>query len=283
MNTIDEKWLNERIRLSLEEDIKSGDLTTLSTIPKDQISEAKLIAKSDGIFCGRDVADAVLKYFDKSLSFDWKVKDGDQVSHKMVLGSFRGNTQILLQAERTLLNLIQRMSGIATATFGYASKIKHTRCRVLDTRKTMPLWRDIDKYAVVCGGGTNHRIGLYDMVLIKDNHIAAAGSITKAVESVQNYLKIHNINVQIEVEVKNAAELDESLKLVGIDRILLDNMTIEQLRSCVETVNGRVALEASGNINSETIVSVAETGVDYASVGSLTHSVKAMDISLLIN
>lgn len=283
MTGIDQNRLNERIKSALEEDIKTGDLTTLSTIPAGQISDAKLIAKSEGIFCGRDVADAVLKYFDQSLSFQWMVNDGDTVSNKMVLGTFRGNTQILLQAERTLLNLIQRMSGIATATFAYASKISHTKCRVLDTRKTMPLWRDIDKYSVVCGGGTNHRIGLYDMVLIKDNHIAAAGSITKAVESVQNYLKIHNIKVQIEVEVKNTAELDESLKLAGIDRILLDNMTIEQLRTCVETVNGRVALEASGNINLETIVPVAETGVDFASVGSLTHSVKAMDISLLIN
>jgi len=283
MNQLNKEVLKKRIAESLQEDIQTGDVTTLSTISKDQISTAKLIAKSQGIFCGKDVADLVLQYFDPSLSFKWEVNDGDFVEKGKIISTFKGNTQILLQSERTLLNLIQRMSGIATATFEYSSKIKHTSCRILDTRKTMPLWRDIDKYSVVCGGGTNHRIGLYDMVLIKDNHIAAAGNISKAVQLVHDYLKQNNLKLQIEVEVKNRQELDEVLRLSGIDRILLDNMTIKQLRDCVLHVNGKVALEASGNINLETIVSVAETGVDFASVGSLTHSVKAMDISLLID
>lgn len=282
MNGIDFLLLKKRIQDALEEDIQTGDVTTLATIPNNQASEAVLIAKSDGVFCGKDVADLVLQYFDSELSFHWSVKDGDVVSNKQVLGSFTGNTRILLQAERTLLNLLQRMSGIATATYSYSSKIKHTPCKVLDTRKTMPLWRDIDKYSVVCGGGINHRIGLYDMVLIKDNHIAAAGSITQAVQSVFEYFKTENIKVPIEVEVKNTTELQEVLKLNDITRILLDNMTTKQLKECVGIVNGRVALEASGNINLETIVPIAETGVDFASVGSLTHSVKAMDISLLI-
>lgn len=282
MNGIDFLLLKKRIQDALEEDIQTGDVTTLATIPNNQESEAVLIAKSDGVFCGKDVADLVLQYFDSNLSFRWNVKDGDLVKNKEVIGSFTGNTRILLQAERTLLNLLQRMSGIATATYSYSSKIKHTRCKVLDTRKTMPLWRDIDKYSVVCGGGINHRIGLYDMVLIKDNHIAAAGSITQAVQSVFEYFKTENIKVPIEVEVKNTTELQEVLKLNDITRILLDNMTTKQLKECVGIVSGRVALEASGNINLETIVPIAETGVDFASVGSLTHSVKAMDISLLI-
>ncbi len=283
MNLPNKESLRKRIAESLQEDIQTGDVTTLSTISGNQISTAKLIAKSSGVFCGKDVADLVLQYFDPSLSFKWEVSDGDFIEKGKIISTFRGNTQILLQAERTLLNLIQRMSGIASATFEYSSKIKHTKCRILDTRKTMPLWRDIDKYSVVCGGGTNHRIGLYDMVLIKDNHIAAAGSISKAVQLVHDYLKQNNLNLQIEVEVKNRQELDEVLRLSGIDRILLDNMTVGQLRESVHYVNGKVALEASGNINLETIVSVAETGVDFASVGSLTHSVKAMDISLLID
>lgn len=283
MNPPNKVSLRNRIAGSLQEDIQNGDVTTLSTISKDQISTAKLIAKSSGVFCGKDVADLVLQYFDPALSFKWEVKDGDFIEKGKIISTFRGNTQILLQAERTLLNFIQRMSGIATATFEYSSKIKHTKCRILDTRKTMPLWRDIDKYSVICGGGTNHRIGLYDMVLIKDNHIAAAGSISKAVQLVHDYLKQNSLNLQIEVEVKNREELDEVLRLSGIDRILLDNMTVGQLRDSVHHVNGKVALEASGNINLETIVSVAETGVDFASVGSLTHSVKAMDISLLID
>lgn len=275
--------LKLRIRATLDEDIQSGDVTTLSTISENQVSSAKLLAKADGIFCGSDVADLVLKSFDETLSFTWHLTDGTRVRRGDIIGTFRGNTRILLQAERTLLNLIQRMSGVATQTSRFADLISHTACRILDTRKTNPLWRDLDKYAVRMGGGTNHRIGLYDMVLIKDNHIAAAGSITRAVERVMDYFKQSGTRLDVEVEVKNREELAEVLMLSGITRILLDNMTPEQLRESVTFTNGRVPLEASGNVSLETVKIIAETGVDFISVGSLTHSVQAMDISLLID
>lgn len=275
--------LAPRIASALQEDIRTGDVTTLSTISEEQNSHAKLWAKADGVFCGSLVADLVLQYFDEKLFFDWKILDGSPVKKGDVIGTFYGNTRILLQAERTLLNLIQRMSGIATQTHKFAEKVSHTKCKILDTRKTNPLWRDIDKYSVVKGGGTNHRIGLYDMVLIKDNHISAAGSITNAVNRVHAYLKKHGLSLEIEVEVKNQDELAEVLKLNGVNRILLDNMNLTQLRDSVNFVAGKIPLEASGNVSLDTVQSIAETGVDFVSVGSLTHSVQAMDISLLID
>lgn len=276
------EFLRKRIQWALEEDIQSGDVTTLATIPKNHQSKAILWAKSSGIFCGASIADLVLSYFHPSHHFQWKKVDGDHVIKGDRIGEFTGPTEDILQAERTLLNLIQRMSGIATETNRFVSAVKHSDCKILDTRKTIPLWRDLDKYSVVCGGGVNHRIGLFDMVLIKDNHITAAGGVEPAIKQTLAYFAKTGAVLDIEIEVKNLEELAVVLSLNGVSRILLDNMSLDMTRSAVQMTQRKIPLEASGNMTLERVPSVADTGVDFISVGSLTHSVTAMDISLLI-
>ncbi|NUQ80929.1 MAG: carboxylating nicotinate-nucleotide diphosphorylase [Bacteroidetes bacterium] len=280
---LNEHSVRQRIRQALEEDIRDGDVTTLAIIPAGQQSTALIKAKSDGVLCGTQVADWVLQECGSETGFTWNFKEGDRLVTGQIAGTYKGPTRVLLMAERTLLNFIQRMSGIATQTRRFTDLVSHTSCKILDTRKTVPGLRDLDKYSVKTGGGTNHRIGLYDMVLIKDNHIAAAGSVTEAIKRVHAWQKQTGRFPDIEVEVKNRRELAEVLALGGVQRILLDNMTLAQLAECVKETAGRIPLEASGNVNLETVAGIAGTGVDFVSVGSLTHSVTAMDLSLLID
>ena len=273
--------INKLIELALAEDIGEGDHTTLCSIPSDAEGRAHLVIKEQGILAGVDVAKTLLNRFDKNITLEVNINDGQKVRPGDVVFTMSGSVQSLLQIERLMLNIMQRMSGIATATGYYANLLEGTKAKVLDTRKTTPGLRLLEKQAVKIGGGENHRIGLFDMILLKDNHIDFAGGITNAVLGAQEYIKEKNKQLKIEVEVRNFDELNEALCLGGIDRVMLDNFTPEQTREAVELVNGRVELESSGGITSETIREYAEAGVDYISVGALTHSVKSLDMSLV--
>jgi nicotinate-nucleotide pyrophosphorylase (carboxylating) len=278
MNKNDLENLHIIIHRALEEDLGDGDITTLSTVPPRSLLKGKFIAKEPGIIAGIEVVGETFKYLDPRVSFSSRVSDGDRVSKGMVLATIRGNGRALLIAERTALNFFQRMSGIATTTRLYVNAVRKTKAIIVDTRKTAPGLRLLDKWAVRLGGGKNHRFGLYDMVLIKENHIAAAGGITQAVARVRATDKRGR---RIEVEVETLKELRETLEL-HVDRILLDNMSLKQMREAVRITQGKMELEASGNVSLENVGKVAATGVDIISVGKLTHSVRALDISFLI-
>jgi len=278
MNKIKLENLHAIIHCALEEDIGSGDITTLSTVPAKSVLKGTFIAKESGVISGLEVVRETLKYLDKNVTFSPKVTDGRRVAKETVLATVRGNGRILLTVERTALNFLQRMSGIATITRAYVDAVKGTNAVILDTRKTSPGNRLLDKQSVLLGGGANHRFGLFDMVMIKDNHIAAAGGITQAVTQVWARDKMKRL---IEVEVKNFEELREAI-LLKVDRILLDNMSIKALREAVRFTAGRVPLEASGNVTLKNVAAIAATGVDMISVGALTHSVRALDISFKI-
>lgn len=269
--------LRRIVETALREDIGSGDITTQATVDPDLISQAELVAKEDFILAGINVAAEVFRTLDPSVSFECLIEDGQAVKKGEVLAWLKGSAAILLQGERVALNLLQRMSGIATMTSCFVREVAETEAVVVDTRKTMPGLRVLDKYAVRAGGGTNHRTSLYDGVLIKENHIAAAGSITTAVERARTRAP-HTM--KIEVEATTIDEVAEALQ-AGADIILLDNMTLDQLREAVQLIAGRAKAEASGGVNLETIREIAETGVDLISVGALTHSAKAVDISML--
>jgi len=279
MNKIELENLHAIIHRALEEDIGSGDITTLSTVPVKSVLKGIFIAKESGVIAGLEVVRETFKYLDKHVSFTQKIPDGKRVVKGTVLAAVRGRGRILLTTERTALNFLQRMSGIATATRAFVDAVKGTNAVILDTRKTSPGNRLLDKQAVLLGGGANHRFGLFDMVMIKDNHIEAAGGITQAVTQVWAKDKMER---PIEVEVKNLKELREAISL-KVDRILLDNMDIKTLREAVRFTAGRVPLEASGNITLKNAAAVAATGVDMISIGALTHSVHALDISFKIN
>ncbi|RPI03939.1 MAG: carboxylating nicotinate-nucleotide diphosphorylase [Ignavibacteriae bacterium] len=266
------------IHRALEEDLGDGDITTLSTVPGRSKFKGTFIAKDTGIIAGLEVVRETLKYLDPRILFSSRVEDGQRVTRGTVLATVRGNGRALLIAERTALNFFQRMSGIATTTRRYVDAVRKTKAIIVDTRKTAPGLRLLDKWAVRLGGGQNHRFGLYDMVLIKENHIAAAGGITLAVSRVR---AADRLKRPIEVEVRNLKELRETLEL-NVDRILLDNMSPEQMHKAVRMTKGKTALEASGNVSLENVAAVAATGVDIISVGKLTHSVRALDISFLI-
>jgi nicotinate-nucleotide pyrophosphorylase (carboxylating) len=278
MNKNDLKSLQVIISRALEEDLGDGDITTLSTVPARSVLKGTFTAKEPGIIAGLEVVRETLKYLDPRIKFTAHVSDGQRVSKGTVLATVRGNGRAMLVAERTALNFFQRMSGIASATRFYVDAVKTTKAIIVDTRKTAPGLRLLDKMAVRIAGGQNHRFGLYDMVLIKDNHIAAAGGITEAVKLVRATDKKKRL---IEVEVRDLTELNEALKL-NVDRILLDNMSLDQLHKAVRLTNGSTKLEASGNVSLENVFAVALTGVDIISVGKLTHSVRALDISFLI-
>jgi len=278
MNKKELENLHVIIHRALEEDIGTGDITTLSTVPIKSVLDGMFIAKESGVIAGLEVVRETFHYLDKQVTFSPKVADGKYVTKGTVLAAVRGNGRIILTVERTALNFLQRMSGIATLTRAYVDAVKGTDAVILDTRKTSPGNRLLDKQAVFFGGGANHRFGLFDMVLIKDNHIAAAGGITQAVTQVW---ATDTMKRQIEVEVKNLEELREAISL-KIDRILLDNMDIKTLRAAVRFTAGRIALEASGNVTLKNVAEVAATGVDMISVGALTHSARALDISFLI-
>ena len=266
------------VQRALDEDIADGDVTTLCTIPADATSSGDFIAKANGIIAGLEVARLTFALVDDRVTVDFSIHDGDAVTKGQVFGTVSGPTRSLLIAERTALNFLQRMSGIATATHRFMDAVKPYRAIILDTRKTAPGLRLLDKWAVKLGGGQNHRIGLFDMVLIKNNHITAVGSITAAINRVRECDERHR---PIEVEVRTLAELQEALVLQP-DRILLDNMSLNQMREAVTITAGRVPLEASGNVTLETVNAIAATGVDFISSGALTHSVKALDISLTL-
>lgn len=264
------------IRRSLAEDIGDGDITAAGTIPAGASLSGRFLAKADGIVAGLEVARMVFHELDPALEFNALVQDGARVGKGEILATVRGNGRAILSAERVALNLLQRMSGIATATRRYVEAVAGTKAIILDTRKTAPGLRLLDKWAVRLGGGQNHRAGLYDMALIKDNHIAAVGGISEAVRRVR---AADERRRPIEVEVQNLDQLREALEL-GIDRIMLDNMSIDAMREAVHIASGRTPLEASGNVNLNTVAAVAAAGVDFISVGALTHSVIALDISL---
>lgn len=276
------KNLDDLIKNALAEDIGAGDITSLGTIPEDSLGSGRFISKATGIIAGLAAAERVFRQVNSEVEFAAKIEEGESVDTGQLVGTVQGPIRGILAAERTALNLLQRMSGIATRTNSLARMIAHTDCRLLDTRKTAPGLRLLDKWAVALGGGTNHRQGLYDMALIKDNHIAAAGNITAAVTAMHKFLKDHNKSaLPIEVEVRSLDELNKAL-LLPIDRIMLDNMSLTEMRRAVTLAAGRIPLEASGNVTGDNIVAIAETGVDFISVGALTHSVQALDISLLI-
>ena len=270
--------LERIITNALKEDIGPGDATTVFTVDESLRLTAKLIAKADGVLAGGTVFSQTLLLLDPRANVHFTKADGDAIKYGELLAEISGSGRAILSAERTALNFLQRMSGIAAATRQFVQAVKGTKAVILDTRKTAPGLRLLDKWAVRIGGGHNHRFGLFDMVLIKENHITAAGSIKRAVRRVR---KQDQEKRAIEVEVRNRQELLETLEL-KVDRIMLDNMSPAEMKKAVALVNGRVELEASGNVTLDTVRAIAESGVDYISVGRLTHSVQALDVSLLI-
>ena len=276
MNPEESRKVGRIIRRALAEDIGSGDVTSSWTLPEGLALRGKLIAKAPGVVAGLEVAGRVFAAVDKRVRFSALVADGSTVTVGMLLATVQGPARSILSAERVALNLLQRMSGIATLTQRFVQAVRGTHAVILDTRKTAPGLRVLDKLAVRLGGGQNHRFGLYDMVLVKDNHIAAAGGIAVAVQSVR---ACNHEGLQVEVEVKSLVELREALDL-GVDRILLDNMDPGQMLEAVALTAGRAKLEASGGVRLDNAAAVAGTGVDYISVGALTHSAQALDISL---
>ena len=260
---------------AFREDIGGGDITTNNLVPENSIAKASMTAKADGVIAGLPIAEKVFKKIDPKLIWNPLVKDGDTIKKGDIIVEMQGSFRALLTGERLALNLMQRMSGIASETAKYVAEVNHTNVQILDTRKTVPGLRTLDKYAVKAGGGTNHRIGLYDLVMIKDNHIKIAGGIQTAVEQIKKSVPSH---IKIEVETTNIEEVKEALQ-AGADIIMLDNMSNEAMSEAVKIVNGRAKTEASGNMNLERLKGVAETGVDFISIGALTHSVKALDIS----
>ena len=278
MNSSD---LEKIIRNALAEDIGGGDITTSATIFGAVSGKGDFLVKQNGIIAGLELLDTLFKIADPELKFVRYFEDGSPVNHGQVAARITGNAASMLTLGRTALNFLQRMSGIATMTGIFVEKIKHTKAKILDTRKTVPGLRAIDKLAVKLGGGTNHRIGLYDMFLIKDNHIAVAGSITKAVHACKEFKSLKNLQAKVEVETTNIDEVKEALSCMP-DFIMLDNFQLNDMTKAVKLINGKCLIEASGGIDENTIKAVAETGVDFISVGALTHSAKALDISLEI-
>ena len=274
-----DKLIDDLIKLAFAEDIGDGDHTTLCCIPATEMGKSQLIIKEDGVLAGVEMARRVFKAFDPELKMTVFIEDGAEVKKGDIAFVVEGKVQSLLHTERLMLNIMQRMSGIATTTRKYVKRLEGTKTHVLDTRKTTPGMRMIEKEAVRIGGGMNHRIGLFDMILLKDNHVDFAGGISKAITRAQEYLKEKGKNLKIEIEVRNFDELEEALQTGGIDRIMLDNFSIENTKEAVRRVAGRVELESSGGITFDTLRDYAECGVDYISVGALTHSVKSLDMS----
>ena len=272
--------IDEIIDAALKEDIGNGDHTSLSTIPASAKGKARLLIKEAGIVCGIDVAFKVLNKVDPSLVITRVLKDGDRVKPEDIAFTVEGSSISILTAERLLLNFMQLLSGIATTTNFYVEQLKGTNTKLLDTRKTTPLLRELEKYAVKIGGGENHRFGLFDMILVKDNHIDFAGGIAKAVNAVETYLKMKDLNLKIEVEARSIDDVKELLDYKSVHRIMLDNFTPARMKEAVALIDGQAETEASGGITIENLREYAETGVDYISVGALTHHIKSLDMSL---
>lgn len=271
-------YLNQ-IKYWFAEDIGDGDHTSLSCIPNDAMGKQQLIVKEDGILAGVEVAKQIFHYFDPEIKVETFIEDGAEVHVGDVAFVASGRVVSLLQVERLMLNIMQRMSGVATTTHKYVELLKGTKTRVLDTRKTTPGLRMLEKEAVRIGGGTNHRIGLFDMILIKDNHVDFAGGITAAITRAKEYCKAKGKDLKIEIEVRNFDELQEALDCGLMQRIMLDNFSVEDTKRAVEIIAGRFEVESSGGITKEILRSYAECGVDFISVGALTHSVKSLDLS----
>ena len=295
INVDRDAWLDELIRMALTEDVGDGDHSTLACIPPTAVSHARMVAKQPGILCGAEVGKHIFEYVNNtfypatqggaSAAVPMRVEllkhDGDVLEQGDVVMRIEGPSAAILTAERTALNYMQRLSGIATQTHALVQMLEGLHTRLLDTRKTTPNMRLLEKYAVKCGGGTNHRIGLYDMVMLKDNHIDFAGGITQAIDRTHAYLQSKGKGLKIEIEVRNLDELDTVLRHGGVDRIMLDNFDIPTLREAVRRIGGRYETEASGGITGDTLRAYAETGVDFISVGALTHHIKSLDLSLV--
>jgi nicotinate-nucleotide pyrophosphorylase (carboxylating) len=272
--------LNDRlIDLAFAEDIGDGDHTTLCCIPEDAMGKSRLLIKEEGILAGVEIAKEVFRRFDPTLKVEVYMKDGTHVHPGDVAMLVTGKVRSLLQTERLMLNIMQRMSGIATMTHRYVERLEGTHTHVLDTRKTTPGMRMLEKAAVKIGGGVNHRIGLFDMILLKDNHVDFAGGIANAIDRCHKYLKEKGKDLKIEIEVRNLDELEQVMAVGGVDRIMLDNFSLEDTRKAVERIGGKYETESSGGITIDTLRDYAECGVDFISVGALTHSVKGLDMS----
>ncbi len=280
MNILDYKdEISSLIQLAYNEDVRIGDITSISTIPENLEGSAKLLLKEDAVICGLPIIQLVLDVFKAKLTYELYVQDKQFHESGTILGVFKGNVRALLEVERTLLNFLQRMSGVATTTFEYTKELKNSTTKILDTRKTIPGWRALDKYAVFCGGGLNHRFGLWDMILIKDNHIDACGGIEKAIEKAFIYA---NNSVKIEVETRTIEDVKIAVKTGKVDRIMLDNFSIEKIKEAITFIPKTIEVEVSGGITLKNICQIAKSNVNYISVGAITHSVKATDISFKI-
>ncbi|WP_410221091.1 carboxylating nicotinate-nucleotide diphosphorylase [Pedobacter sp.] len=277
---MDNVLIQKFIKNAIAEDVGDGDHTSLSTIPLNTQGKAKLLVKENGILAGVELAKAIFIEVDPQLQMETLIKDGEEVKVGDIAFTVKGSTHSILLAERLVLNCMQRMSGIATVTHKIVSLLKPYKTKILDTRKTTPGMRYLEKWAVRIGGGVNHRTGLYDMILIKDNHVDYAGGIANAINAAHAYLDKNQKKLQIEVEVRNLNELNEVLEIGNIDRIMLDNFTLTDLKEAVQKVNGKYLTEASGGITESNVVDYAQCGVDYISMGALTHSVKSLDLSL---
>ena len=274
-----EELVDRLIDLSFAEDIGDGDHTTLCCIPEDAMGKSKLLIKEDGILAGVEIAKEVFHRFDPTMQVEVLMGDGTKVKKGDVAMIVTGKVRSLLQTERLMLNIMQRMSGIATMTSKYVERLEGTHTRVLDTRKTTPGMRMLEKQAVKIGGGCNHRSGLFDMILLKDNHVDFAGGIANAINRCHEYLKQKGLDLKIEIEVRNFDELKQAMDCGGIDRIMLDNFSVADTKKAVEIVGGKYETESSGGITFDTLRDYAECGVDFISVGALTHSVKGLDMS----
>jgi nicotinate-nucleotide pyrophosphorylase (carboxylating) len=274
--------ISDFITSALKEDIGEGDHSTAGSVPEDLITKARLLIKDDGILAGVEMASRIFHHFDPQLSLTIFKKDGDEVKKGEVAFIAQGRARSILSTERLVLNCMQRMSGIATTTHHFASLLIGTSAKLLDTRKTTPNFRIMEKWAVFIGGGQNHRVALYDMVMLKDNHVDMAGGISSAISATHKYLQSHDKALKIEIETRNLAEVEQVLAVGGIDVIMLDNMTCLDMREAVKMIAGRYKTEASGGITEATIRQVAECGVDFISIGALTHSSKSLDLSLKV-
>lgn len=275
----EKELVDKLIDLSFAEDIGDGDHTTLCCIPEEARGKSRMIIKEEGILAGVKIAEEVFNRFDSTLKVEILINDGTKVKPGDVAMVVEGSVRSLLQTERLMLNIVQRMSGIATITHKYMELLKGTKAKVLDTRKTTPGMRILEKMAVKIGGGENHRIGLFDMILLKDNHVDFVGGISNAIDRCHEYLKAKSKDLKIEIEVRSIDELNQVLEHGGVNRIMLDNFSVESTRMAVDLIGGKYEIESSGGITLDTIRSYAECGVDYISVGALTHSVKSLDIS----
>ena len=277
---MDKTTLHHIINLAITEDIGDGDHSSLACIPKNKKGKSKLLIKEEGILAGVEEAEMIFHKIDHNISLDKNLPDGQKVKPGDIAFTVEGKIRSLLQSERLVLNIMQRMSGIATSTSTYTEKLKGLKTKVLDTRKTTPGLRYFEKKAVELGGGMNHRMGLYDMIMLKDNHIDFAGGISQAIRKTLKYLHKKEKHLKIEIEARNLGEVEEILSVGGIDRIMLDNFTLEDTRRAIKMIDGQFETESSGGITLETIRDYAECGVDFVSVGALTHQIKSLDMSL---